>query len=71
MYGIPTIGYGPGDEAYSHSNRERLDLESARTTYEAYPELIRQLHQTLAEDELVTSRAASGEHLFLRRLKRS
>lgn len=71
MYGIPTIGYGPGDESYSHSNRERLDLRSARTTFDAYPELIRQLQQIMSEDELVSSRTGAGEHLFVRRLKRS
>jgi acetylornithine deacetylase/succinyl-diaminopimelate desuccinylase-like protein len=70
-YGIPTIGYGPGDESYSHTNRERLDLNSARATYETYPELIRQLHQALAADEFVAAKAAGGEHLFLKRLKRS
>jgi putative selenium metabolism hydrolase len=70
LYGIPTIGYGPGDESYSHTNRERLDLASARSTFEAYPELIRQLQQTLAEDGLVASNSTAGEHLFLKRLKR-
>jgi succinyl-diaminopimelate desuccinylase len=70
LYGIPTIGYGPGDESYSHTNRERLDLASARATYEAYPELIRKLQQTLAEDGLVASNAVPGEHLFLKRMKR-
>jgi succinyl-diaminopimelate desuccinylase len=70
LYGIPTIGYGPGDESYSHTNRERLDLASARAIYDAYPELIRQLQQTLADDGLVASNAAAGEHLFLKRLKR-
>jgi putative selenium metabolism hydrolase len=70
LYGIPTIGYGPGDESYSHTNRERLDLASARATFETYPELIRQLQQTLAEDGLVASNSTAGEHLFLKRLKR-
>jgi putative selenium metabolism hydrolase len=70
LYGIPTIGYGPGNESYSHTNRERLDLESARSTYECYPALVHQLHQVLAGDGLVEA-AAAGEHLFLRRLKRS
>jgi putative selenium metabolism hydrolase len=70
-HGIPTIGYGPGDESYSHTNRERLDLDSARKTYETYPELVRQLHQVLAEDTFAAAKAAGGEHLFLKRLKRS
>ena len=71
MYGIPTIGYAPGNENYSHTNRERLDLESARTAYQVYPALVRQLQQALEGDVLVESKAAvSRNHLFLKRLKR-
>ena len=40
-HGIPTIGYAPGQEALAHTNRERLDLASARQAYHAYPALIR------------------------------
>jgi len=71
VYGIPTIGYAPGNESCSHTNRERLDLKSAQITYDVYPALVRQLQRALAGDELVESHAAaSGKHLFLRRLKR-
>lgn len=71
VYGIPTIGYAPGDENYSHTNRERLDLASARTAFQVYPTLVRQLQQSLQADLLVGSQtAASRDHLFLKRLKR-
>ena len=41
VHGIPTIGFAPGEERYAHTNRERLELTSARTAYEAYPHLMR------------------------------
>jgi succinyl-diaminopimelate desuccinylase len=41
IHGIPTIGYAPGEERYAHTNRERLELETAREAYAAYPEVIR------------------------------
>jgi succinyl-diaminopimelate desuccinylase len=40
VHGIPTIGYAPGEERFAHTNRERLELDSARVAYEAYPDLI-------------------------------
>jgi succinyl-diaminopimelate desuccinylase len=40
VHGIPTIGYAPGEESHAHTNRERLELESARVAYEAYPGVI-------------------------------
>ena len=43
VHGIPTIGFAPGEERYAHTNRERLELASARVCYEAYPHLIRAL----------------------------
>ena len=71
VHGIPTIGYAPGEESYSHSNRERLDLKAAQIAYQVYPELIRQMQQALAGDALVESHAAgSKDHLFMRRLRR-
>lgn len=39
-HGVPTIGFAPGLEALAHTNRERLDLDSARFAFEAYPALI-------------------------------
>jgi succinyl-diaminopimelate desuccinylase len=41
IHGIPSIGYAPGEERFAHTNRERLELDSARVAFEAYPELIR------------------------------
>lgn len=71
VHGIPTIGYGPGNENYSHTNHERLDLESARSAFRVYPALIRQLQQALESDALVESHTvAARDHLFLKRLKR-
>jgi putative selenium metabolism hydrolase len=40
VHGIPTIGYAPGEERYAHTNRERLELASASTAYDAYPGII-------------------------------
>jgi succinyl-diaminopimelate desuccinylase len=47
VHGIPTIGYAPGEERYAHTNRERLQLDSARTAYHAYPGLIAALFDVL------------------------
>ncbi|HEX6938437.1 MAG TPA: M20/M25/M40 family metallo-hydrolase [Longimicrobiales bacterium] len=41
VHGIPTVGYAPGEERYAHTNRERLELASAREVYDAYPAVIR------------------------------
>jgi acetylornithine deacetylase/succinyl-diaminopimelate desuccinylase-like protein len=40
VYGIPTLGFAPGEERYAHTNRERLDLDEARWAFSRYPELI-------------------------------
>lgn len=47
IHGIPTIGFAPGEERYAHTNRERLELASARVAYEAYPSLIRDVFDAL------------------------
>ena len=47
VHGIPTIGYAPGEERYAHTNRERLELDSARDAYAAYPRLIGALFEVL------------------------
>lgn len=49
VHGIPTIGYAPGEERYAHTNRERLELDSARNAYVAYPGLIGALFDVLPE----------------------
>jgi len=47
IYGVPTIGYAPGQEADAHTNRERLSLDAARTTYDAYPSLVQEVQKAL------------------------
>ncbi|NJD17923.1 MAG: M20/M25/M40 family metallo-hydrolase [Gemmatimonadetes bacterium] len=47
-FGIPTVGFAPGEERYAHTNRERLDVEEARWAFGRYPELIFALQRTLA-----------------------
>ncbi|HEV2735706.1 MAG TPA: hypothetical protein VGV85_12750, partial [Longimicrobiaceae bacterium] len=47
-HGVPTIGFAPGVEALAHTNRECLDLASARLAYDAYPALIRSVQAALA-----------------------
>jgi succinyl-diaminopimelate desuccinylase len=47
-HGVPTIGFAPGAEALAHTNRERLDLASAREAFDTYPALIRAVHGALA-----------------------
>jgi len=49
VHGIPTIGFAPGEERYAHTNRERLELASARVAYEAYPQLMKSVQHTLAQ----------------------
>jgi succinyl-diaminopimelate desuccinylase len=48
VHGIPTIGYAPGEERFAHTNRERLDLVEARTSFDAYPGLIRAVQAAAA-----------------------
>lgn len=40
VFGIPTVGFAPGEERFAHTNRERLDVEEARWAYDRYPHLI-------------------------------
>jgi putative selenium metabolism hydrolase len=47
-HGVPTIGFAPGREELAHTNRERLELVSAREAFDAYPALIRALQEELA-----------------------
>jgi acetylornithine deacetylase/succinyl-diaminopimelate desuccinylase-like protein len=48
VFGIPTIGFAPGEERYAHTNRERLELDEARWSFERYPDLVLGLQQVLA-----------------------
>ncbi|HEU4881001.1 MAG TPA: M20/M25/M40 family metallo-hydrolase [Longimicrobium sp.] len=47
-HGVPTIGLAPGADALAHTSRERLALAPARLAYDAYPALIRSVHEALA-----------------------
>ena len=47
VFGVPTLGFAPGEERFAHTNRERLDLEEARWAYNRYPELILALMRSL------------------------
>ena len=38
--GIPTVGFGPGDEALVHTNQERIDLGQLKEAVGAYAALI-------------------------------
>jgi acetylornithine deacetylase/succinyl-diaminopimelate desuccinylase-like protein len=49
--GIPTIGYAPGEERFAHTNRERLELRSARTVYCSYPALVRAVQEAVSADD--------------------
>jgi acetylornithine deacetylase/succinyl-diaminopimelate desuccinylase-like protein len=49
VHGIPTIGYAPGEERYAHTNRERLELTSASTAYDAYPGIITAVFDVLPD----------------------
>ena len=48
VFGIPTIGFAPGEERYAHTNRERLDVEEARWAFGKYHDLILALQAELA-----------------------
>ncbi len=47
VFGIPTVGFAPGEERFAHTNRERLDLEEARWAFERYPALISAVQRAL------------------------
>ena len=59
-HGIPTIGYAPGREALAHTNRERLELESARAAYDAYPGLMGAVQASLAPAEAVPAQGVAS-----------
>ncbi len=47
IYGIPTIGYGPGDEVYAHAPNEKTpidDLVAAAAFYAAYTYAMKEEH---------------------------
>ncbi len=48
VFGIPTVGFAPGEERYAHTNRERLDVEEARWGLARYPLLVAAIQEALA-----------------------
>ena len=48
VFGIPTVGFAPGEERFAHTNRERLEVEEARWAFGRYPELISAIQQAVA-----------------------
>lgn len=40
VFGIPTVGFAPGEERFAHTNRERLDVEEARWAFQRHAALI-------------------------------
>ncbi len=48
VFGIPTLGFAPGEERFAHTNRERLDVEEARWAFERYPGLVAAVQRSLA-----------------------
>ena len=48
LYGIPTVGFAPGEERYAHTNRERIDVDEARWGFERHPDLIAAIQKALA-----------------------
>jgi succinyl-diaminopimelate desuccinylase len=47
VFGIPTVGFAPGEERYAHTNRERLDVEEARWGFSRYPMLVAAVQEAL------------------------
>ena len=48
VFGIPTVGFAPGEERYAHTNRERLDVDEARWGFERYPLLVAAAQRAVA-----------------------
>lgn len=45
VFGIPTLGFAPGEERFAHTNRERLNIEEARWAFSRHGELISALQR--------------------------
>lgn len=48
VFGIPTVGFAPGEERYAHTNRERLNVEEAAWGFARYPLLVASIQEALA-----------------------
>jgi len=47
VFGIPTLGFAPGEERFAHTNRECLELGEAEWAFSRHPELILALQKAL------------------------
>jgi putative selenium metabolism hydrolase len=47
VFGIPTLGFAPGEERFAHTNTERLELKEARWAFSRYPHLILAVQEVL------------------------
>lgn len=47
VFGIPTLGFAPGEERFAHTNRERLELEETRWAFSRHPELVLAVQKAL------------------------
>jgi acetylornithine deacetylase/succinyl-diaminopimelate desuccinylase-like protein len=48
VFGIPTLGFAPGEERYAHTNTERLDLDEAAWAFARHGDLIPAVQRALA-----------------------
>ncbi len=47
VFGVPSLGFAPGEERFAHTNRERLDLHEAEWAFNRYASLIPALQDAL------------------------
>jgi putative selenium metabolism hydrolase len=47
VFGIPTLGFAPGEERFAHTNTERLELGEAQWAFARYPDLILAVQKAL------------------------
>lgn len=47
VFGVPTVGFAPGEERFAHTNRERLDIDEARWAFARHSDLVLALQSTL------------------------
>jgi succinyl-diaminopimelate desuccinylase len=48
VFGVPTVGFAPGEERFAHTNRERLGLDEARWAFARHSHLVPALQKALA-----------------------